>query len=170
LPNNYKTKNGRYCNLNELEHKALAMQLFSGPKNAKVWWENKPYWCGEVQRQQRFRKSDKDKAYFLCVKDECPRPYWQWLNEHVYPPKMGDARSVANIIPDAQEPERGRNSNFWVDLDEHKIYSELSESFGLALSGVSRRFGELRVTEYGHSQHQDYCYHKNLGLYQELGD
>jgi len=163
----YKPKNDRYRNnLNALEHKALDWHLFSGPKKAKVWWESQPYWCGEVQRQQRFRQSDKDEAYFLCVKDEYTPPYWQWLNEHVYPPKMGDVTHIAF----AKEPERGRNSYFWLDLDEFTIYSELSESFGLALSGVSRRFGELRVTEYGHSQHQDYCYHKNLGLYQELGD
>jgi CRISPR-associated endonuclease/helicase Cas3 len=55
-------------NLIGLEHKAIAIQLFGDKAKdkqssggARAWWQNQPHWCGELQRQQRFRKSQKMK-------------------------------------------------------------------------------------------------------------
>ena len=160
------TDKNEYVNLSALEHKALAWQLFTGDKHAKIWWDKQPYWCGEVQRQQRFRQSNNDEAYYLYVDDEYKTPYWRWLNEESYPPKLGEPSSIS--ISTQKGLIHGNNSHFWFDLSPLAIYSELADAFGFDLTEVSRNFGELRVTEYEKNDRDEYFYHDNLGLYQEL--
>ncbi len=168
LPDSYTQVNETdyYTNLNSLEHKALAWQLFSGEKNAKIWWEKQPCWCGEVQRQQPFRQSKSDEAYYLYVNDEYTSPYWCWLNEATYPPKIGEL-SFISISAD-NNVKHGNGSYFWFNLNPLAIYSELSSAFNLNLTEISKNFGELRVTEYKKNACNKYLYHNNLGLYQEL--
>ncbi|WP_236075050.1 type I-F CRISPR-associated helicase Cas3f [Teredinibacter purpureus] len=158
----------RDLKLIELEYVALALQLFTGKNKAKVWWENTPYWCGEVQRQQRFRDSKKDDAYYLIVENEYQPPQWHWLNEAVYPAKMTTEKNI-NIEPIATL-DTGERIDFWFDLDVSGIYSNLANDFAIDLDEVSRRFGELRVTEYGNGDYQEYRYHNNLGLFQEIDE
>ncbi len=168
LPAQYnKTKNGKYMNLIELEHKALALQLFAGNESANIWWKNTPYWCGEIQRQQRFRNSKKDEAYYLWLTDELTKPYWKWKNEQVYPPKFGEALIVIKTIHE-NEIELGSGSQFWFDLSVQTIYSRLARDFNIDLKEVSMRFGEVRITEYDNNQ-QEYYYYQNFGIYQEIG-
>jgi CRISPR-associated endonuclease/helicase Cas3 len=119
-----------------------------------------------VQRQQRFRDAKNDEPYYLIVENEYQSPHWQWLNENTYPPKLTTETPIR--IETLQNLEMGSNSNFWFDLDPIKIYSKLADDFAIDLNEVSYRFGELRITEYDDSNYQEYCYHKNLGLYQEI--
>lgn len=164
LPNN-KTE----MNLIGLEHKATANQLFGDKKTAtggaRVWWKKQPHWCGEVQRQQRFRNSKKDEAYYLVLKDEYSGRKWLWKNESVYPAKLCDPLvEIENI----ELVVTSNGCQFWFDLDAKTIYAELAKDFDIELSEVSRRFGEIRlVQQYGDSE-QAYCYHPNLGVYQEV--
>ena len=162
-----KTKDGKYLNLIELEHKALAQQLFTGDSPAKVWWKNSPYWCGEVQRQQRFRNSKKDEAYYLWLADEYTKPCWKWKNEQVYPPKFGAGLIDIKNIPH-NDLQLGIGIQFWFDLKAQSIYSMLAKDFNIDLKDVSMRFGEVRLTEYNSNQQQEYCYHPNLGIYQDM--
>lgn len=162
----HKNSKGEYLNLGELESVALAWQLFNGEKKAKVWWANNPHWCGEVQRQQRFRDSKKDDAYYLFVEDEYRPPQWHWLNEAVYPVKM--TTEIGINIKNVKNIDIGERANFWFDLDVGDIYANLAKDFSIELDEVSRRFGELRVTEYRQDNYQEFCYHKNLGLFQEI--
>ena len=166
LPTQFKTKDGRYLNLIELEHKALAHQLF-GDSSASVWWKSSPYWCGEVQRQQRFRDSKNDEAYYLWLTDEYTGPYWKWKNEQVYPAKFGEGVLEIKNIP-SNEIKLGIGAQFWFDLRVQSIYSMLAEDFNIDLKDVSLRFGEVRLTEFNTNQ-QEYCYHPNLGIYQDIG-
>ena len=160
-----KNTKGEYLNLGELESVALAWQLFNGEKKAKVWWASNPHWCGEVQRQQRFRDSKKDEAYYLFVENE-HRTQWHWLNEAVYPAKMTTQKNIN--IETIKSVDMGGRVEFWCDLEAFVIYSNLADDFSIELDEVSRRFGELRVTEYGQSDYQEFQYHKNLGLFQEI--
>ncbi|MEY3786633.1 MAG: type CRISPR-associated helicase Cas3 [Pseudomonadota bacterium] len=169
LPAQFKTKNGKYLNLIELEHKALAQQLFTGDSPANVWWKNSPYWCGEVQRQQRFRNSKKDESYYLWLADEYSQTCWKWKNEQVYPPKFGVGLIDIKNIP-SNEIQLGVCIRFWFDLSAQSIYSALAKDFHIELKDVSMRFGEVRITEYDSNQQQDYCYHPNLGIYQDIGN
>ncbi|MBC8258059.1 MAG: type I-F CRISPR-associated helicase Cas3 [SAR324 cluster bacterium] len=166
LPEQYSTEAGKYLNLVELEHKALAKQLMTGVNPAKVWWEKHPHWCGEVQRQQRFRSSQPDEAYYLCLSDENSKPEWKWKwkNENVYPPKFGDGS--INIKFDRTE-KLAEGNNFWLDLSAETVYAELAKSLNLKLADVSRIFGEVRLIEYSHQQ-QEYLYNPNFGLYNEM--
>lgn len=175
LPNKEQyspNKAGFYIDLSGLEHKALAWQLFSGDNNAKVWWntENKqmPYWCGEVQRQQRFRQSQQDEAYYLMLDGEFAKPYWRWLNENARPAKFGEVSGIS--ISTVLTLPQGNNSYFWLDQSPERIYRTLASELNMELNEVARHFGELRITEFENSSNREYCYHNNLGMYQEVNN
>lgn len=160
-------QNRCWSNLVELEHKALTNQLFSGNKPANVWWENTPQWCGEVQRQQQFRKSQPDEAYYLVIDDRNSEPKWRWKNEHVNPPQFGELAGIS--IETIGLDDHGKGNDFWFKLDSGEIYMQLAEELKIDnLAEVSRRFGELRLVEYENIQ-QEYKYHPNLGVFREIG-
>lgn len=155
-------------NLVELEHKALTYQLFSVNKGANVWWKHAPQWCGEVQRQQKFRKSQADEAYYLFMDAQNNVPNWRWKNEHVNPPQFGELAgvSIESIVLD----DYGKGNDFWFKLDPGKIYMQLAEELKIDnLVEVSKRFGELRLIEYENIQ-QEYKYHPSLGVFREIGE
>ena len=159
-------------NLVALEHHALHQQLFSSkksaknkdPKPAKVWWQNSPHWCGEVQKQQRFRQSDKDEAVYLVVQDNGTVD-WQWKNENVYPPEFGDISGVGISINE-EDTTIAQETDFWFDLQAVTIYKQLAESFKINTGEVSKRFGEVRLVTYSNDA-LEYRYHCNLGLYKK---
>ena len=166
LPTSYRTNsNGEYQNLIELEHKALTKRLFDKATGARLWWEKHPQWCGEVQRQQRFRNSLKDEAYFLWLNDEFSKPEWRWKNEEVTPSEFGEPLIKINSV---ELDEFGTGVDFWFEQIPLKVYQQLAGDFGLELREVSCRFGEVRLTEFG-DQAQEYYYHPNLGIYQDVG-
>jgi len=174
LPDEIKTKHGKYLNLNELEHKALSTQLFKGDKPAKVWWEKQPHWCGEVQRQQKFRQSQSDNAFYLWLKDKYSNIKWRWLNEDVYPAEFGDSSLVHIIEQSDDDITLAKDNYFWFDLNAKTVYEQLIEEFKsngveYILTDISQRFGEIRLTEFKSNRQEEYSYHPNLGVYQEMG-
>lgn len=169
LPDPYKLDNDRYKNLIELEHKALAECLFlkdgkGTPHAANVWWNSSPQWCGEVQRQQRFRNSKQDEAYYLFLKSEYTEPFWQWKNESVYPQDFGEGAIRIELKNDLIKSE---GNYFWFNLDTTKIYLDLSQHFNIDLITVSKRFGEVRLVNYNNNC-SEYYYHPMLGVYDEI--
>jgi CRISPR-associated endonuclease/helicase Cas3 len=152
-----------------LEHKAVASQLFGDKKKGKlggasVWWKNQPHWCGEVQRQQRFRASQKDEAYYLILKCQYSDITWQWKNENVYPARF--CEPLIEIRSDTVKVVEGHC--FWFNLDAQNVYAALERDFGIELSEVGRRFGELRLADYSNGEAQVFNYHPNFGVYQEV--
>lgn len=167
LPKKYSKEGDKYKNLVELEHKALAHTLFSGEKAAKVWWKSHPHWCGEVQRQQRFRKSLPDDVYCYWIADEYRKPTWKWKNESKNPARFGDLSDIS--IDEVKDIECAKGNGFWFELDAKRIYAQLADDLHIkSLEEISRRFGEVRLVEYG-DQEQEYKYHPNLGLFKETG-
>jgi len=166
LPPSYRTNaEGKYQNLIELEHKSLKDQLFDEENGARLWWEKHPHWCGEVQRQQRFRDSKNDEAYFLWLDDEFSEPYWKWKNEDISPPEFGVPLISINEV---ELDTFGAGIDFWFKQDALTVYKQLAEDFSFELAVVSRRFGEVRLTEYSDAV-QEYKYNPNLGIYQDVG-
>ena len=166
LPDSYRRNaRGAYQNLIELEHKALHRRLFDKETGARLWWEKHPHWCGEVQRQQRFRDSKKDEAYFLWLDDEYSKPTWKWKNENVSPPEFGEPLARINLV---EQDECGADIDFWFQQDALTVYQQLAVGFGLDIREVSRCFGEVRLTEYGDTV-QEYNYEPNFGVYQDIG-
>lgn len=99
--------------------------------------------------------------------DEYTKPCWKWKNEQVYPAKFGEGAIAIKNIP-TSEIKLGIGTQFWFDLRVQSIYSTLAEDFNIDLKDVSLRFGEVRLTEFNSNQ-QEYCYHPNLGIYQDIG-
>jgi len=168
------TNNERYMNLSELEHRALYDTLFNNAGSAKMWWRNKPHWCGEMQKQQRFRDSKKDEAFYLCLSDANSSPQWQWKNENSYPSVFGEPSGGGFSIKALDDSETiAKGNDFWFNLDASSIYESLvndSEINGDNFSEISKQFGEVRLTSYSSDKEEVYQYHKNLGLYKELGE
>ncbi|MBL4831667.1 MAG: type I-F CRISPR-associated helicase Cas3 [Aliivibrio sp.] len=174
LPEEITTKGGKYINLNELEHKALAAQLFYGDKPAKVWWQDQVHWCGEVQRQQKFRQSNSDNAFYLWLQDDYSHIKWWWLNEEVYPSKFGENSLVSIVEETDDEIVQAKSNLFWFDLSAKTVYQQLIEEFksnGIEydLAKISQCFGEVRLVEFNSNRQEEYSYHPNLGVYQEIG-
>jgi CRISPR-associated endonuclease/helicase Cas3 len=168
VPEGCDLTDNTWGNLVELEHKALTQQLFSGKKSANVWWKHHPQWCGEVQRQQRFRNSPKDEAYYLWIADDYSPTKWRWKNENVHPARFGDLSGVS--IENIQLNRHGAGNDFWFDLDAKTIYAQLADELNInTLEEVSRRFGEVRLIEYD-NRPQEYKYHPNFGLFREMGE
>ncbi len=161
LPEAYKERAGE--NLVCLEHKALQEQLF-GNSGAKLWWKNHPHWCGEVQRQQRFRDSQKDEACYLWLDDASSQPKWKWKNERVFPPVFGEPPINIKHV-DLEEPAAG--NDFWFEQDAKTVYQQLSEDFDWDLATISQQFGEVRITAYRETE--EYNYHSHFGIYQDIG-
>ena len=166
VPDGCNLKDNTWSNLVDLEHKALTRQLFIGNQPANVWWKNCPQWCGEVQRQQRFRDSPIDEAYYLWVTSEYSRPKWLWKNENVRPAKFGDLSGIS--IENIELGSYGIGNDFWFDLGAKSIYAQLANELTIdTIEEISRRFGEVRLVEYEDCP-QEYKYHSNLGVFQEI--
>lgn len=162
LPENYENGSKKtYSDLVLLEHKALEFDL----RKAKVWWQSNPHWCGEVQRQQRFRDSKKDEAYHLWMESAYRGIRWKWKNEAVSPAKFGDPPKKINLTE--LEPITAGNL-FWFKQDASNVYQQLAEEMNLSLDEVSRRYGEVRLTEYENNSNDEYNYHPQLGVYQDI--
>ncbi len=165
LPENYRENNKHLKNLALFEQRALAKQLFDGEYPAKVWWKNQPHWCGEVQRQQRFRDSKKDEAYYLWFDNNSTSPKWRWKNMQASPPEFGDLA----IIEMAELEFKGKGQAFWFEQDALTVYQQLAVDFGWPLTKISERFGQVRLIEYETGGTATYNFHPYLGVYQEIG-
>lgn len=151
----------QYKHLTALEHMALFEALYKGLKPASVWWSSYPHWCGEVQRQQRFRDSKNDISYRLYFADEFHGMTFKHMNTDKRPPELGEP--LDKFKNDEWQP-KGNNSVFWFDLNPLKIYQQRAKDFNLTLDKVSVQFGEFRVTKYGEEQ-STFFYHNHLGIY-----
>jgi CRISPR-associated endonuclease/helicase Cas3 len=167
LPKKYRTQNNKYLNLVELEHKAIADKLFSKEKGAKLWWQKNPTWCAEMQRQQPFRKSEKDTPYYLCLKNEYENISWMSKNEDIYPAKWID--DIGTDITNDEELEITNGNSFWFDVDVENIYQKLAKDFNIELNEVGKKFGEVRLVEYKNTT-LEYKFNPCLGVYEVIGD
>ncbi len=157
-----------HTNLVNLEHKALQNKLFSCKYGVKLWWDKNPTWCGEMQRQQKFRSSKKDEPYYLWLEDEYADISWRWKNEDVYPAKFSDDADIVPISDDELD-DFGLNCDFWFNIDVENIYQKLAKDFSIELKEVSKIFGEVRLVEYKDG-HQDYKFSPVLGVYNIVKD
>ncbi len=156
-------------NLVSLEHKALRETLLTSPKAARLWWDKRPFWCGEVQKQQRFRDSKKDEALYLTLDNDETK--WQWKNEHVYPARWTDQISGSGFsIRSSENIEIVDSNGFWFELTAHSIYQKLAEDLNIDIETVGKDFGEIRLVSYVNKEIEEYSYDYNLGVYQKSGD
>lgn len=160
------TKQAPEQNLVALEHSALLNQLFVNKESAKLWWKEQAHWCAVLQKLHPFRKSAKDEALYLLVKNG--ELSWQWKNEAVYPAKMGALSGAGIQLIQENDPELATGFGFWFNLEPLEIYQQLSHDFNLAIEQVSEKFGELRLVSYNRNNINEYKYFNNFGVYQEV--
>lgn len=160
----------KFNQLIHLEHRALAYALVEKkhdkPIAANVWWKSQPHWCGELQRQQRFRESVSDEAYYLWLENENYKPKWQWKNEAVKPFRFGVGAIQIHTIGSSKIA-KGLGSDFWFSLDAKTIYSKLANDFEMNLPEVSRHFGEVRLISFEKKSTVEFNYFPELGLFQD---
>ncbi|WP_288433301.1 type I-F CRISPR-associated helicase Cas3f [Acinetobacter soli] len=156
------SKQLNYDNLVTLEQNAYAMILLGAndeKNNARVWWRNPLSWCGEMQRQQPFRKSTADSAYYLKP-DQKNKLAWfvrDEINKYEFIP--------VNFISTFNDLSFGQNSDIWFDNDETKRYTEISELLDIPLERVYLNYGEVRLSN---RPNQQYVYHRFLGVFSEI--
>jgi CRISPR-associated endonuclease/helicase Cas3 len=160
-------KDSSVKSLIELEHKALIDKLsgiICNKKPANIWFDgkSKPYWCGEVQKQQRFRKSDKQEICALIFNDTYATPSWQMKDATQFPAKFSGLSGV--LIHNFHDLKFAQGNDQWFELNPLAIFEELAEKFNISLREASERFGEVSVRLQGNDQ-TTYFYHNNLGLY-----
>ncbi len=155
-------------NLVSLEHKVLRETLLTSSMSAKLWWDKTPFWCGEVQKQQRFRNSKKDEALYLTLDNE--KEKWLWKNEHIYPARWTDQISGSGFsIRPYEKIDIVASNGFWFELTAQDIYQKLAEDMNMDIEEIACRFGEVRLVNYDKNEPDEYFYSQNLGIYQELG-
>ena len=156
-------------NLVSLEHKALRETLLTSSMSAKLWWDKTPFWCGEVQKQQRFRNSKKDEALYLTLDNE--KEKWLWKNEHVYPARWTDQISGSGFsIRVSENLDISDCNGFWFELSAQDIYQKLADELPekMDIEKVGCRFGGVRLVNYDKNEPDEYYYSQNLGVYQEV--
>ena len=158
-----------------LEHKALRGKLFkSGGKRersgrlhqqqvkvAESWWRSEPTLFGEVQRCQRFRKSQPQESYYLSVDEDNgdTRFYKQ------DPTKPGRFLSDDSIVPLEDGKLTVADGNqAWFVMDYESIFLAYAESLQCSFEQVSRDFGEILLNE----APLDWRYQPLLGIFRRL--
>ncbi len=167
LPKQYEKIGDKYKYLVDLEHRSLVNKLFSLKFGAKLWWQENPTWCGEMQRQQPFRKSKKDTPYYLCLRNEYENISWLSKNEDVCPAKWVD--DIGNAITDDKELGIAKGNDFWFDINIKKIYKKLKKYSNIELNEVGKKFGEVRLVKYDNTT-SEYRFNPNLGVYEIIGE
>ncbi len=149
-----------YVNLVDLEQNAYWMTLLGVPNeknNARLWWKNSLSWCGELQRQQPFRKSA---AEIVLIYAPNSSNQLKWHIQDEYDWKLREA----NYIDDYGNITIGKNGFIWFECDELQRYEEISELLGSSFEKTYLRYGEVRVPD---RQTPQLYYHKFLGVFAE---
>ena len=164
IANVNKNQNNEFTNFVEMEQRAYFQKLLGqdNQKNcARLWWKNNITWCGELQRQQPFRKSKTDQPYCLYLDNVDNQAVWKIKNEDTRPveyEKTADIKQIKNIV-------LAERCQFWFNLDIVEIYQDLELAFEEPLSLISKKYGEVRLD----SDNNNYWYyHPQLGVFDEI--
>lgn len=150
--------------LTDLEHKALIYTLVKDEKPASVWWTEQAHWCAEIQKQQRFRKSQAEETCVLMIKDEYATPDWQMKNTKLIPSKLMPLSGLK--IQEDRSIISSEGNDFWLKLEPLEVYKDLEQKQKLSLEKVSEIFGEVCLPVKSNDQ-MEYYYHPQLGLYEK---
>ena len=159
----FRNDKGEYIDLLLLEHYALLSQLlgFEYSNYATLWWDKDITWCGEIQKNQRFReKSILDSVFYLYQHDSNSILKWKEKNNYTHD-------EYTNKINNQDEFFIETGNSFWLNLDIKGIYEELvTEKRTIAI--VSEKFGELRLEET--TSENPWHWHPQLGVYKDIGE
>lgn len=145
----------------QLEHSALIHNLFTDDRNsAAFWWQKESkdvHLFGEMQRQQRFRKSNPTTDYYLFAGDEgnAFKVFDSYANHY----------AEVDMIQPFTVPPLGRGVGLWFTSDITAIYEDLEEKFDMDLDKIAEQFGVLSLEDDTDNQITIWNYHPFLGAF-----
>ncbi|OOS21586.1 hypothetical protein B0682_02585 [Moraxella lincolnii] len=160
-----------YDNLVALEQSAYWYKLVGDwqkgqpfePNNAKIWWNQKVTWTGEVQRQQPFRLSSPEKTFILAPNSQ-GNLTWLIRDDSNYPYiKLIESQHILNY----NEIKFSKDNFSWFNTDEKTRYQQIAERLGVEVEKIPNIYGEVTVPYHKNSNKQ-YYYHPFLGIFSEL--
>lgn len=161
-----KNKSGgqyKFTNFVELEQSAYWFRLMglneSTNNCANIWWRENLSWFGELQRQQPFRKSQKDIALVYMYAQDSRNVYRWHKKQEQYPYQFEEMMN----IQEGEDVIWGNNIYPWFDMNETVRYEVLEEQLGLSLSQVQKQYGEVRII----ADNKQYYYQSFLGVYSD---
>lgn len=157
-----------YTNLVDLEQSVYWYKLMGvnnqnnkpfEPNHAKLWWQEKVTWAGEIQRQQPFRLSSPELTFVLKANSQ-GKMTWYHQNDK-------NQLIASNLIMFYDNVKLGKNSFIWFDIDECLQYEQIAERLNLNVDKVPNIYGEVSIPYYKNSD-KPYFYHPFLGVFTDI--
>lgn len=155
-----------YTNLVELEQSAYWYRLVGlgfESDNARLWWNQRVSWTGEIQRQQPFRLSSPEVTLILSPR-YTHKLVWLMRDDADF---NNPSLKESNYIIDYGEIAFGKNNFTWFNNDERTRYAEIAEKLDIEVGKVPYIYGEVSVPYYKDFDRQ-YYYHPFLGVFSEI--
>lgn len=146
----------------DLEHTHLHEKLFGTygkiAFHASLWWKENVSWCGEIQRETPFRKSQPENTYIIRLDEDNPEEF----SMHLMPSGASKNKDTFDfkdtvICAEGMQP--------WLDNDICSVMTSYAEESNLSLNDVSYRYTEIKLQE---MEHEKWCYHKWFGFYRRI--
>ncbi len=163
-----KTNPPKFEKFNELEHIVQHIKLFGNENeenSAKLWWHNHATWCGEIQRNQPFRRSQVADDYNLNMSYH-QKYIWQKKRPHEYPAKYDPSNDISTI--DSSGIKMTENNVAWFDLSITKSIDRLMALFDISEDYAYKKFSHLQLRRNSNGEVTRWKYHENLGVFKEL--
>ncbi len=146
----------------KLEHAALMQSLLIDKENsAAFWWRSNSrdvHLFGEMQVQQKFRKSNPTTDHILFYEDD--EATFKVFDSHACHYLDDDTISRFEMHPPVDRVE------FWFTTDIEDIYQNLATKFDMSLGKVAEQFGALSLDEPRGNEIKRWSYHHILGAFE----
>jgi len=163
-----KTIPPKFMKFNELEHITQHIRLFgnSNEENfAKLWWSNNVTWCGEIQRNQPFRKSEPMDDYNLNESYH-QKLIWQKKRSREYPAKYDTSNDIEML--DIAAVKIAPTNAVWFDMSVTNNMEHLMSIFKISKDYAYKKFFHIQLRENSNDEISRWKYHEHLGVYKEL--
>lgn len=153
---------------NALEHLSQLARLFGFKGNndySALWWENDVSWCGELQRRQPFRYSQKQEDYCLYKPAHVEGLRWHKKTPKTYPAKY----ELTDDIAFKAEPLKIEKGNvFWCQANIEFEVNKLAEKLSDSSRSLFQTFTHISLRQHNKNSDEQWQWHNSLGVYQLL--
>lgn len=125
----------------DLEHTQLNARLFGHPLqpiHSALWWQHNPTWCAELQRRTRFRASESQQCYALCMENEGDEPeFHEVLQDGSTVQQTNHFEKTTVEFADGVSP--------WIVINPRNLIETMAERKEMDIKYCSLRYGEVRL-------------------------
>ena len=151
-----------------LEYLSQVLRLFPTKTEndcAALWWQNPISWCGELQRRQRFRKSEPNQDYFIQKPEHGNGYRWSEKLPNTYPAKI-------EVTEDIKEREEkivlSDKVTFWAAVDIVKEIQFLQQTTNTNENQLLEKYTQVSLRKSNNSTDEKWLWHSHLGIYSRL--